>query len=199
MEHMLHSDLFQIFGGSYIMFTEHEQCIIINTSCPDYSREQLRYQLAPLCRDYCLYAGISSPINGIRDLHSAYFQAMVALDTAFQMHSDKWIVEFSQCALSHIFSNLPSPLLSSQIVSPDIRFLIQYDQANDTQYFETLRAYLLNERDITKASNSLIIHRTTLQYRLKKIQTLIHVDLEDPWNRLYLLLSLWILEKEEAK
>ena len=68
-----------------------------------------------------------------------------------------------------------------------------------TQYFETLRAYLLNERDIPKTAETLIIHRTTLLYRLKKIKSLLNVDLEDPWKRLYLTLSLWILEKENAR
>ena len=43
---------------------------------------------------------------------------------------------------------------------------------------------------------ALIIHRTALLYRLKKIQSLIHINPDGPWQRLYLTLSLWILEKE---
>ena len=77
--------------------------------------------------------------------------------------------------------------------------LIRYDQENGTQYFQTLREYLLNERDIPKTSEKLIIHRTTLLYRLKKIQSLVSVNLEDPWQRLYLMLSLWILSNSEGQ
>ena len=44
------------------------------------SASQLRHQLAPLCRDYCLYAGVSSPVSGLRELNLAYYEADVALN-----------------------------------------------------------------------------------------------------------------------
>ena len=61
-------------------------------------------------------------------------------------------------------------------------------------YFETLREYLLCERDIPKTSQALIIHRTTLLYRLKKIESLVNLSLDDPGQRLYLLLSLYVMD-----
>ena len=73
---------------------------------------------------------------------------------------------------------------------------MDHDRETGTQYFETLRTYLLQERDIPRTSEKLIIHRTTLQYRLKKIQSLTELDLDDTWQRLYLLLSLWIMERD---
>ena len=84
-------------------------------------------------------------------------------------------------------------------MAPEIRALIQYDKEKGTQYFDTLREYLLQERDISRTSAALIIHRTTLLYRLKKIRSLIPVNLEDPWQRLYLTLSLWILASDDSK
>ena len=59
--------------------------------------------------------------------------------------------------------------------------------------------YLLCERDIPKTSQALIIHRTTLLYRLKKMETLVTLDLDDPDQRLYLLLSLWIMDRQSKK
>ena len=110
-----------------------------------------------------------------------------------------WVIPFSACALDHIFSHVDSPLSLHQLAAPELLLLRDQDKENGTQYFETLRTYLLLERDIPRASEKLIIHRTTLLYRLKKIQELIQLDLEDPWQRLYLNLSLWILEQERKK
>lgn len=197
MEHMLHSDLFHSFPDSYIMFTGQEQCLTLNLSKTGLSLQQIRHQLSPLCRDYCLYAGLSSPISGIGELNLAYVQAGVALDQAFQLRSEKWIIPFGDCMLEHIFNSLHSPLPLSHLVSPELLALIQHDQEKGTQYFKTLRTYLLLERDIPKTAEALIIHRTTLLYRLKKIQALIPSNLSDPWQRLQLMLSLWILEKEQ--
>lgn len=199
IEHVLHGDLFRLFPGSYIMFTGQEQCLVLNLARSHLSTKELRHQLALPCRDYCLYAGISSPVTGIRELNAAYYQAGAALDQAFRLHSEKWILTFSECVLDHMIRLLPSPLIPGHMVAPEWRVLLDYDRENGTPYFETFREFLLCERDIPKTSETLIIHRTTLLYRLKKIQSLIQVNLDDPWQRMYLTLSLWILENEKQK
>lgn len=196
MEHVLHSDLFRIFSEGYILFSGHEQCVILNLNRDPVSNAMIRHRLAPLCRDYCLYAGISSPVTDIHDLHLAYYQAQVALDQAFRLRSEKWIIEFADCAMEHVLEKLDSPLPAWCLVSPELLTMMENDRQKGTQYFETFREYLLNERDIPKTSEKLIIHRTTLLYRLKKIQAMLNANLEDPWERLYLTLSLWILEHE---
>ena len=199
LEHMLHGELFRCFPGSYILLDGQEQCVVVNLSQSADALSRIRQTIAPLCRDYCLYAGISAPVSGSRELHAAYYQAGAALDRAFRLRGDKWILHFSDCAMEHILENLPSPLTPGHLVAPELTALMAHDKAHDTPYFETLRAYLLHERDIPKTSEALIIHRTTLLYRLKKIQTLVHTDLEDPWQRMYLLLSLWLLESRGEK
>ena len=196
MEHVLHSDLFRIFPEGYILFSGHEQCVVLNLTREPLSGAMIHHRLAPLCRDYCLYAGISSPVTDIHDLHLAYYQAQVALDQAFRFRSEKWIISFADCAMEHMLEKLDSPLPAWCLVSPDLLTMMDHDRQKGTQYFETLRAYLLSERDIPKTSEKLIIHRTTLLYRLKKIQSMLNVNLEDPWQRLYLTLSLWILEHQ---
>lgn len=196
MDHALHSDLFQTFSGSYILFTGREQCLVLNLTHQSVTTPQIRHLLAPLCRDYCLYAGISSPVNDLRELHVAYHQAEIALNQAFRLRSEKWIIPFQDCVLDYLAMHLEAPLQPVHLVSPELLQLKEYDQANGTQFFETLKAYLLMERDIPKTAQALIIHRTTLLYRLKKIQQLINFNLEDADHRLYLILSLWLLDRK---
>lgn len=196
MEHLVHSDLFHYFPGGYILLNSHQQCVILNLTTHELSLREIRHRLAPMCRDYCLYAGISSPVSGIRDLHLAYYQANVALSHAFQLRNEKWILFFSECALDYIRSNLSGPLQPWHLVAPELNTLIRHDKEKGTQYFETFREYLLQERDIPRTAEALIIHRTTLLYRLKKIQALLGTNLDDPKQRLYLQLSLWFMEKE---
>lgn len=194
--HVLHSDLFRCFPTGYVMLLDNQQFVILNLTRTPLTLSALRHTLSPLCRDYCLYVGISSPVMGIADLHLGHYQSDAALNYAFQMHNEKWIVAFSECALDHILNHPDSPLQPWHLVSPELHILKEYDAQKGTPYFETLREYLLAERDIPKTAERLIIHRTTLLYRLKKIQSLLSVNLDDPWQRLYLILSLWIMEKE---
>ena len=171
LEHVLHSDLFRIFPEAYILFAGKEQCVILNLTREPISVAMIRHRLAPLCRDYCLYAGISSPVSDIHDLQLAYYQAEVALEQAFRMRSEKWIIAFSDCVMEHLLEKVDSPLPSWALVAPELLDMLHHDREKGTQYFETFREYLLHERDIPKTSEKLIIHRTTLLYRLKKIQT----------------------------
>lgn len=198
LEHALHSELFQIFPDGYILLSGGAQCLILNISRNPISRAQLHHQLAPVCRDYCLYAGISSPVAGLRDLHLAYCEAEAAIKRTFQLRNEQWILFFSDCALDYLLNCVAPPLMPQNLIAPGLIALKDHDLEKGTQYFETLRAYLLQERDIPKTAQSLIIHRTTLLYRLKKLQPLLGIDLDDPWKRLYLMISLFIMERQEG-
>lgn len=199
MEHVLHSDLFAAFPGSYILLMQQEQCLVLNLSRSQISYFHIPHHLAALCRDYCLYAGFSSPVSGVQEWHLAYHQAGVALEKSFQLRNERWIVPFSHCALEYMLHNTSGPLQPWHMIAPELRVLVAHDKEKGTQYFETFREYLLQERDIPRTTQKLIIHRTTLLYRLKKIQTLIQVNLEDPRQRLYLTASLFIMEKEQGR
>ena len=196
MEHALHSDLFLVFPEAYILFAGSQQCVLLNVTRNPSSSGMLSHRLAPACRDYCLYAGISSPVAGIREAHIAWLQAGAALEKAFRLRSERWTIPFSDCALEYLAAQVQPPMRLGHLVSPELLRLIEHDAAHGTPYFETLRTYLLQERDIPRTSQALIIHRTTLLYRLKRIEAIVGLNLNDPWTRLQLTLSLWILEQE---
>ena len=198
MEHALHSDLFRTFPRGYIMLAEGQQCVIVNADQEGASLAELRHRLAPLCRDYCLYAGLSLPVRGLEELRIAYRQAEIALDQAFQLRGARWIIPFDDCALEYLLGLARADMPLNRLVAPELARLMAFDAQRDTRYFETLRTYLLQERDIPRTAKALIIHRTTLLYRLKKIQEITGLDLDDPWRRLYLMLSLRILETEDG-
>ena len=197
MDHALHSDLFRVMPNAYIMMAGGQQCILLNLTRSGWTPSEARHNLAPLCRDYCMYAGLSSTAEGVQEWPMAWQQAGEALDHAFRLQSDRWLVSFSDCALEYVMRSLPKPMQPIHLVDPAITALKWYDREKGTQYYETLRAFLLLERDIPRTSERLIIHRTTLLYRLRKMREIVSLDLDDPWKRLRLLLSLWILEGRE--
>lgn len=199
LDHVIHGDLINAFPGSYVMMIKKQQCVVINLTKSKVSAAHVRYTIAPLCRDYFLYVGISSPVHGIRGLEAAFHQADIALREAFVMQNERWVIPFSTCALDVMLRNIQIGLRPINLVAPELLYLIEFDQKRGTQYFETLKGYLLNERDIPKAAEALIVHRSTLIYRIKKIISMTNLNLEDQEQRLYLLISLKLLEQEEMK
>ena len=195
MDHMLHSELFGLFPDSYIMFVQQQQCIILNLSRESIPVSQVRHRLAAVCRDYYMYAGISAPVWGVEELRYAYRQTKIALEQAFFLRNERWVIPFPTIVLDYTLRRLPGDLPPGHLVAPELLELLDYDRKKGTDYFATLWTWLLCERDIPRASEALIIHRTTLLYRLKKIHALTGLNLDDADQRLYLLLSLKLLEQ----
>ena len=197
--HVVHGDLCRLIPNSYVMFIKQQQCVVVNMTKSKVDQRELRYLLSPVCRDYGLYSGVSSPVRGIRQLFQAFRQADIALKQAFYLRNQYWVMPFSVCALDVMLRNIQIGIAPMNMVAPELLALKEMDERRGTQFFETLKGYLLNERDIPKAAQELIVHRSTLIYRIKKIQTMFSLDLDDPELRLYLLISLRLMEQEEMK
>ena len=65
--------------------------------------------------------------------------------------------------------------------------LEEYDHANGTFLQETLLAYYMNGFNSVKTADALFIHRNSLIYRLKKIEELLEIELNDYMEYLDLL------------
>ena len=57
--------------------------------------------------------------------------------------------------------------------------ITDYDNKNGTDYIKTLQSYITHNKNTAMISNELFIHRNTVNYRLKKIEELFALDLND--------------------
>ena len=63
--------------------------------------------------------------------------------------------------------------------NPFYSFWKKYDEENGTEYFQTVRAYLLCGQDTRRMSEYLHVHKNTVNYRMRKISEIYPVDLKD--------------------
>ena len=192
---VLRSSLSAAFPGTFIFFFEQQLYIIADMTVSQMDLTAFRSRLSPFLRDSLMYAGISLPVENIIHLNTASVQAGCALDCAFRMRSHQWYVSFEDCAREYLISRIKTPTPVSLYLSPIPRFLQQYDREHGSQYCLTLRSFLQNERSIPRTAATLIVHRTTLLYRLEKIIALTKLNLDDETVRFYLLLSFRLLEE----
>lgn len=185
--------------GCISFYHQQQLCILINLAKTDLDPQSIRKHLAPHIRDSCMYGGISNPVQGITSIRTGFYQAAIALNYIQKQDRSNWIVSFSSCALNYIRECACHEFSAEMLVHPAIQDLQEHDRTTGTQYYETLRAYLICERNIPQTSQALIIHRTTLTYRLGKILEMTNLNLEDPNLRLYLLLSFHILDHADSQ
>ena len=68
-----------------------------------------------------------------------------------------------------------------------LKKLEEYDHANGTFLQDTLIAYYMNGFNIGKTAEGLFVHRNSLQYRLKKIEEILGITLDDSMEYLDLV------------
>ncbi len=81
----------------------------------------------------------------------------------------------------------------------DIHEIFEYDQKHHADLFQTLKIYLDCDRSKQKTAEQLYIHRQTLYHRLKLLNQLLQVDLEDPLQRLALHISVYFCLYERVQ
>ncbi len=125
-----------------------------------------------------LKVGVSQPFADILKTGIYYEQAMRALQSANPNDPQDCMFYSTETLPDFLFSNCSYEELETSIHF-HIFYLQNQDRIYHTEYIPTLRAYLEHNRNTAEAAESLHIHRTTLFYRLKKIEELLSIDLTD--------------------
>jgi DNA-binding PucR family transcriptional regulator len=76
-----------------------------------------------------------------------------------------------------------------------IETIREYDAGHGSDYLGTLRAYLETFGDTLAAAERLQVHPNTFRYRLQRLHTLAGVRLQDPGERMLLMLQLRLLDQ----
>ena len=83
------------------------------------------------------------------------------------------------------------PMLERELAKPDSEIDVQLVD----ELLKTLYTYYICGNSVTRASDSLFIHRNTMHLRLKKIHSILSGDPDDPRTAEQYLLSLLLLRK----
>lgn len=142
-------------------------------------------------------AGVSYSFTDLTMARLYYRQACVAFEMGFAINPDISYYLFHDSTLSYMILNSMGEFPPELLLTKGVSLLLDHDTDAQTNYVYTLRTYLNNSMNITKTAKDLFIHRSTFLDRLKRINKLLQIDLDDPDQRLRLLISLKVLEYNE--
>lgn len=171
--------------------------VIVNLSYSHVQTSDVLSSLAILLREGLLKMGASSEIHDFMQLTQGCYQACIALELGLASASTSWCYRFDDYILEFFLNKGGEALAPELLCSNKILILKEYDENNHTDLYHTLKTFLELERNVLKTSKTLFIHRSTLFYRLERIQKIADVNLEDAKERLVLRLSFHILEGNE--
>lgn len=140
------------------------------------------------CREEGLYCGRSNPFFQPEELPDFYRQAVQALELGAAGGPSLYV--YGDLAAAHLCSLICQAERPEVLAHPAVRLLLRADREKGTELAQTLYHFLRCERNSFAAADRMHIHRNTLLYRMKKVEQLVQLDLDDPGEREYLWLSL---------
>ena len=107
------------------------------------------------------------------------------------------VLPFRWLSSEYILSQSSHQISPELLVSSRLDALINYDLENKTELYRTLQVYLEHERNSLQTAKTLFIHRSSLVYRLERIQKITKIDLDNPRNRLLLQICFLLIQEKE--
>ena len=114
---------------------------------------------------------------------------MRALEIGIPYNNAPNLFVYETYYLEHLIHTFTQKEAAKIFCHPTLKCLFEYDKKNDTELAETLYMYLRNERNYSMTAESMYVHRNTILYRLKKIDSLVNINYDDYKERQYLILS----------
>ncbi len=142
-----------------------------------------------LCQENGLYAGMSNCFQNILKIEEYYNQALRAIELGICKDNSPNLFSYENYYLEHMMTAFTLNESSWTFCHPKMQFLLDYDKEHHSEFAYTLYMYLTHERNLAATSEAMDMHRTSLVYRFKKINTLIGEDFDDYRERMYLILS----------
>ena len=145
--------------------------------------------LAYFLRENLLVAGLSRRFQGIMNIPAGCVQTQIAIDYGRKKTPTAWYFDFEDHVMDYMLKNASGSLTPEQVCSEELLTVWNYDRKNGTRYLETIDAYLSCQLNAVEAARQLHIQRSSLLYRLRRIQSLAEIDFLSKEKILYLVLS----------
>lgn len=133
--------------------------------------------------------GVGGLCGRPKDFPRSYREARFALRLQTVSHTDRATVRYDQLGVFRIFSSIADPADLQELVSAWLADLMAYDEQHHSSLVETLSAYLECGGNHDQTAEAVVVHRSTLKYRLKRIREISGHDLNDPDARFHLQLA----------
>lgn len=184
------------------IFTYYKEMIIflVSSDSEEIIKKSTYDSLLEFLRLNNLRCGISVLFNDILSINEFFNQSIYALNISKYLKNNSNIDFFENYIEYYLFKicsddkdNLYKLDLST-LIHPSLKKLKDYDKNKNTNLLETLKEYLINNRNSNLTASKLNIHRSTFFYRFHKIEDIMNISLNNNDNLFKLELSLKILD-----
>lgn len=158
-----------VFSKTVVCFLDNYLVALISLQAEKNFKASLKYFLSHITDDFI--CGISNVFQGLEKTHLYSRQAILEAERCEQLevnisHGNRHDIDY----FHSMFTNTP---MGECYINRSLLQLATYDRNNGTDYYITLKAYLMSFFHISDAARMLDVHRNTFIYRISRIRELI--------------------------
>jgi purine catabolism regulator len=183
---------------------EDAVCVVVMPE-PDAAPDSL-YRFAEVMRDECAGAtgdvatslGLGRIHDGAAGVRASYREAEHALEMSRRLLGPGRQASFADLGLHRLLFAMAQHPELSDYYRATVGDLLAYDERSSAELMGTLDAFFAANGSPTETAQRLHLHRNTVLYRLRRIEEVGHLRLDDPATRLNLHLCLRIRDVLQA-
>lgn len=176
--------------NKHIMTTFQQNQFIIFLECArEHAHETIRQfldrveeSLKQTYPELIISWGTGERSAGVNHFHESYHDARIALNIGRKQKGPGHRMSYANTALYRLMGQLAKNEQIREIALSTIGKLIEYDRKKEMDLIPTLATYIRYHRNVSKSARALNLHRQSLLYRLRKIESLTGVSLGDTDN-----------------
>ena len=141
--------------------------------------------------------GIGRNHEGLCCFQLSYEDAKIAIDVGRPQKGSGSRITFDETRINRALLTIAESPDIQEITATTIGSLIEYDQERNMDLIGTFIAYNRHQGNVSQTARALNLHRQSLLYRLRKIESLTGLSLVDPDNLFLLDLSIkiWMIAR----
>lgn len=126
---------------------------------------------------------------GIRKLHKSYEQAVCMLNLAKIADTKKNVLYYDDLGAYKLLMAIEDQEVIKEYYDEVIEPIVRYDNYNQTDLYEVMESYLKHSGSVKDTAEELYVHRNTINYKIKKIEEILQVDLSSLDQRMKLMIG----------
>ena len=135
------------------------------------------------------YLGVGGKVASMEEYSSSFEQSLQVLNVVKSRFKSRGYSLFEEIGSYTILHDLNFSVVTT-FINSQLGPLLDFADKKNMDLFQTLNVYLQNNGNAKSTSEELFIHRSSLLYRLEKIEALLDVELDDSETRFNLMMAM---------
>lgn len=141
-------------------------------------------------KKYRLYIGVGRNTLSARCIYKTYGIAYKVANLQRKINRTYHVLSYKDMGISQLFLAMDDYEIMNEYYTNVLKELVNYDLMNNTHYIDFLEVFFECDCHVQLVAKKLFLHRNSVNYKIKKIEDILNVDLNDFQTKASIMVAL---------